>query len=121
MVIKITNNQSHDDNNKFKENLKIELDLLEKKKLHSFGMKIGAIAVSYFGAYFGGLIVYIGLLEILNYLGFLHFTLVTDIAFFLIAFGVLVILVSKFVSKVMRIHKSYHENLYNSCREGECK
>lgn len=107
MVILVHDNQSQDINDKFEENVKKEFASLERRKSYIKNLRIGYdaghLAVLYFGAYIGGLIFFLGLTEFLNILGIFTLTLWILVTIFVMALGILIVLASVFVSRIMRV------------------
>lgn len=101
MVISITEKQDHDDGQRFKSNLKRELNTLERRKAFAGRMTIGRGAVLYFGPYFGGLIFFAGLFYMLIGLGILQFSESLLISIIVMVAGSFVIMGSLFTSRVV--------------------
>lgn len=110
MVTSMTEQQSHDDEKRFKSNLQRELRTMERRKAYASSMKIGQGAVLYFGPYFGGLIFLAGMVEFLRVIGVIHLTEMLLISILIMVLGSLIIIASLFASRVvMRIEVEQRE------------
>lgn len=110
MVTKMTEQQSHDEQKRFKSNLQRELRTMERRKAYASSMKVGQGAVLYFGPYFGGLIFLAGMIEFLRVLGIVQFTEMFVISILIMVLGSLIIVASLFASRVvMRLEVEQRE------------
>lgn len=101
LVTIVTEKQDRETDQRFKGNLKRELNTLERRKAYAGRMSIGRGAVLFFGPYFGGLIFLAGLLYMLFGFGLLHFSYPFLISIGVMVVGSFVIMGSLFTSRVI--------------------
>lgn len=101
MVLCMTNNQDQDSDQNLRTNLRRELKTLERRRAYANSINVGKGAVLYFGPYLGFLLVFIGIMDLFDVVGFVKLSIPLLISLTIMIVGTFVVVASLFTARVV--------------------